>query len=115
MLLVSHISHSEFLIHMVSQEIPLLTSCFRNVSYDKLVFLFCFNTEHKIPIEYKHKILNAFLCMAVCLNIYSSAILVSYEALPQAFLNPYSFSLKIRKYRLLSFEMSLFSCVAVLH
>lgn len=114
MLLISHISHSEFLIHIVSQKILLLISCFRNVSYDKRQDLYSyFNVEHKISTEYEQKILNVFLCIAVCLNIYVSAILVRSEALPQAFLNPHSFSLNIRKYISLSSEMAFFSCVAI--
>lgn len=81
----------------------------------KTCILFFFNIEHKISIEYEQKILNAFLCVAVCLNLHLSAILDRSEALPQAFLNPHSFSLNIRKYISLCSEMALFSCVAVLH
>ena len=57
----------------------------------KTCILIFFNFEHKISIEYKHKILNIFLCIALYLNIYLSSILVHSEALPQAFLIPIAF------------------------
>ena len=80
----------------------------------RLGFLFL-NIEHKISFEYKNRLLNVFVCMTVCLNIYLKAFLVDSEALPQASPNPCSFSVKIQKYISLSSEMSLFSRIGLLH
>lgn len=97
--LCHHILLSEFLIPTVSQGIPLLTSWFRTLSYDNRrgSNAYFFNIEHKISFEYKNRLLNVFVCMTVWLNIYLRAFLVHSEALPQAFLNPGSFSVKIKK------------------
>lgn len=103
--------------HTGSQGIPLLISCFRNLSYDNCQGLnsYFFNIEHKFSFEYKNRILNVFVCMTVCLNIYLRAFLIHSEALLKMSPNPCSFSVKMKKYISSSSEIYLYSCTVVLH
>lgn len=125
MLLLSHISHSEFLIHTVSQGIPLLTSCFRNLSYDNcqglhsfffVVFFFFFLTLNiKSPLNIEVRYWMYFFCVWLPACIWR-LVWFTLRLCLKAFPVPVAFQWKlIYIFLSLSSEMGPFSCIPVLH